>query len=153
MRYCLVAFALFATACSGAPIASSPLAPILSPAPGPSVAALEVSAFTVSRWGNGGTFDFGPTLRLTETSGKSGAWVISLEFHLDDIGAAGNVPAWSVRKRVDAGMTREINPYLGGDYEFWILRRPDAERVSVVISFTDDEGRNGSVSAVTAVSQ
>ena len=55
--------------------------------------------------------------------------------------------------RVDAGTTREINPLLAGDYESWILKHPDAERVSVVISFTDDVGRTGSVSAVTAVSR
>jgi hypothetical protein len=98
--------------------------------PVPSVAALEVSAFTVSRWSNGDTFDFGPTLRLTETSGKSGAWVTSLEFHLDDMGPAGNVPVWPVRKRVDAGTTRKISPYLRGDYEFWLLRYQSSSMTS-----------------------
>jgi hypothetical protein len=117
------------------------------------VASLAVEAFTVIGSRNGEWFEFQPALRLTETSGKSGAWVTSLNFHLDDIGPAGGVPGWPVHKRVDAGATRDmIDPDVYGDYEFSISGRTDAQRVSVVISFTDDEGRTGSVAAVTTVS-
>jgi len=79
--------------------------------------------------------------------------VTSINFHLDDIGPAGTVPPWQVKKRVDAGTTRDmISPDVYGDYELLISGHTDAQRVSVVISFTDDAGRTGSLSAATTVS-
>jgi hypothetical protein len=162
IRPSLIACALLVTACSGMP--SAPSAPATSvagpavPSPGPPVASLAVEAFTVigSRHDdslNGEWFEFQPALRLSETSGKSGAWVTSINFHLDDIGPAGAVPPWGVKKRVDAGATRDmIGPDVYGDYEFSISGHTDAQRVSVVISFTDDQGRSGSVTAVATVS-
>ena len=162
IRPSLIACALLVTACSGMP--SAPSAPATSvagppaPSPGRPVASLAVEAFTVigSRHFdsyNGEWFEFQPALRLTETSGKSGAWVTSMNFHLDDIGPAGAVPPWQVTKRVDAGATRDmIDPDVYGDYELLISGHTDAQRVSVVISFTDDEGRTGSVVAVATVS-
>ena len=154
----LIACALLVTACGGMP--SAPSAPATSvagppaPSPGQPVASLAVEAFTVigSRHFdsfNGEWFEFQPALRLTETSGQSGAWVTSMNFHLDDIGPAGSVPPWQVKKRVNAGATRDmIDPDVYGDYELLISGHTDAQRVSVVISFTDDEGRTGSVVAV-----
>ena len=157
IRTSLIACAVLATACSGMPIA--PSAPATSvggpPAPssGPPVASLAVDAFTVIGSRTEDWFEFQPALRLTETSGKSGAWVTSMNFHLDDIGPAGSVPAWPVHKRVNAGATRDmIDPDVYGDYELLISGHTDAQHVSVVISFADDEGRAGSVTAVAAVS-
>jgi hypothetical protein len=157
IRPSLIACALLVTACSGMP--SAPSAPAISvvgppaPSPGRPVASLAVEAFTVIGSRNGEWFEFLPTLRLTETSGQSGAWVTSLNFHLDDIGPAGRVPGWPVDKHVAAGATRDmIDPDVYGGYEFSISGHTDAEHVSVVISFADDEGRAGSVTAVAAVS-
>ena len=157
IRPSLIACALLVTACSGMP--SAPSAPATSvagppaPSPGRPVASLAVEAFTVIGSRNGEWFEFQPALRLTETSGKSGAWVTSMNFHLDDIGPAGAVPPWQIKKRVDAGATRDmIDPDVYGDYELLISGHTDAQRLSVVISFTDDEGRTGSVVAVATVS-
>lgn len=142
---------------SPTPIPPAPPVPSPSPTPippGPSTAVVAVEAFAVSGTIRGDWFNYRPTVRLTETSGKSGAWVTSLSFHLDDIGPAGNVPVWNVRKRIEAGATRDmigIGSY--GDPDFEIESRTSAARVSVVIRFTDDEGRPGSVSAAANVSR
>lgn len=144
------------TSASPAPTAPNP-SPTPSPTPippGPSIAVISVEAFAVGGTTRGDWFNYRPTVRLNETSGQSGAWVTSLSFHLEDIGLAGNVPVWNVRKRIEAGATRDmigIGSY--GDPDFEIESRTSAARVSVVIRFTDDEGRPGSVTAFADVSR
>jgi hypothetical protein len=157
IRPSLIGCALLAAACSGMPIAPSAPATSVSgpaaPSPGPPVASLAVDAFTVIGSRKDDWFEFQPALRLIETSGKSGAWVTAINFHLDDIGAAGSVPPWPVHKRMNAGATRDmIDPDFYGDYEFLISGHTDAQHVSVVISFADDEGRAGSLAATATVS-
>ena len=103
--------------------------------PGRPVASLAVEAFTVIVSRNGEWFELQPALRLTETSGKSGAWVTSMNFQLDEIGPAGAVPPWQVKKRVDAGATRDmIDPDVYGDYKLLISGHTDAQRVSLVMA-------------------
>jgi hypothetical protein len=53
---------------------------------------------------------------------------------------------------MNAGATRDmIDPDFYGDYEFLISGHTDAQHVSVVISFADDEGRAGSLAAAATV--
>ena len=97
------------------------------------------------------------SLVLTETSRTSGAWVTGLEFHLNtDNPAHGNRPVIPVRTRVEAGAAIELagppSPYFG-EYQFTFGSAQQYETVSVVISYVDDAGRSGSLSAVATVSR
>jgi hypothetical protein len=79
-----------------------------------------------------------PTLVLTETSGTSGAYLGR---------------AFPVHKRVDVGATTEIvdppNAYADPQYDFGGFH--DFTSVSVVISYVDDAGRSGALTAIAPV--
>jgi hypothetical protein len=118
-------------------------------------AAVVISTFTVlgSRRA-GGRFDYIPILSLAETGGVSGATIIRVSFTLLNVGPAGNVPPWNGAARVPAGgsvdLLRQVsNAY--GDPDLEIDSLAEASTVGVVISFADDAGRLGSLSAVAAV--
>jgi hypothetical protein len=121
------------------------------------LATLVISSFTVlgSRL-PGGRFDYIPIMSLTETGGVSGATIIRVSFTLLNVGSAGNVPAWNGAAHVSAGgsldlFRRVANSY--GDPDLEIDSVAEASTVGVLISFADDAGRLGSVSAVATVSR
>ena len=66
---------------AGPPASIVPAAPTVSVPPGPSVAAVAIEDFGLT-WDYAGAL--APTLRLVETSGRSGAQVLSLGFNLAD---------------------------------------------------------------------
>jgi hypothetical protein len=119
----------------------------------PLTASLGVQAFTVigKRIGNH-TF-YLPQLRLVETSGKGRALPFKIDFYLEGGGPFGPIPTWSPDGKVIAagGMRDMINPNFYGDYEFEFDSQYDATDVSVVVTYMDDQSRQGSVRAVTRV--
>lgn len=140
--------AFAATSCDAPSTPSKPTADVPS---GPPVAVLDVERFTLVRDSSGYV---APTVRLVETSGQGGAQVLSVEFNLADSGAP-----WSQRFPgrwyVAAGGALTIEPaVIHGDYEFTFGVPADyTGRVLVLISFADDQGRKGRVSALASVPQ
>lgn len=117
-----------------------------------SLAALEIREFTVGRREHQGRFFYWPKLTLAETSGGSRASIKKIEFELLDVGAANQaVHVWNVPD-VPAGATISLVTRQNGEAPwFEIDGKADASRVSVAISFVDDAGRGGLVSAVAPV--
>jgi hypothetical protein len=121
------------------------------------VATLVISEFNVlgSKLPSG-RLDYIPILSLAETGGLSAATITRVSFTLLNVGPGGNVPAWIGESRVPAGGTLELFRRVGnayGDPDFEIDSLAGASSVSVLISFADDAGRLGSISAVAAVSR
>jgi hypothetical protein len=125
-------------------------APLL--APNASSAALTIQSFSVVGSSDHGSFSYWPKLTLAETSGISRAVIKKMTFELLDVGAAGHVPVdWEPRE-VPAGgtITLDEDAYGYGPW-FEVSSTADASRVSLAISFVDDAGRGGSVTAVAPV--
>jgi hypothetical protein len=118
----------------------------------PSGATLVIQTFTVSGWYDHGLSFYWPKLTLTETSGRSSASINKINFELLDIGSSGRVPPDLTPRAVPAGGTISLDDDGYGPW-FEISSTADASRVSVVISFVDDAGRGGSVSAIAPVSR
>ena len=100
MRKTIFAGVVIGTSMALAACSGGPVAPSVSLAP----AALAVARFTVLGLrpdGRGNFWCAVSSLALTETGGRSGAWVTGLQFHLVD----GSFP---VHKRVGAGATSEL---------------------------------------------
>ena len=99
-----------------------------------------------------GRFRYWPKLTLAETSGRSPASIKKILFELVDVGSAGQVlPIWNVSE-VLAGDTISLVTGKNGQAPwFEIESSGDASRVSVSISFVDDRGRGGMVSAIALV--
>jgi hypothetical protein len=127
----------------------------LSPLPpSASSAALVIQSFSVVGSSEGGSFSYWPKLTLTETSGVSHALIKKMTFELLDVGPSGRVPpSWEPRE-VPAGgsITLDEDEYGYGPW-LEITSMADASRVSLTISFVDDAGRGGSVTAVVPVSR
>jgi len=118
-----------------------------------SSAALAIQAFSVVGSSEGGSFGYWSKVTLAETSGVSRALIKKMTFELLDVGPAGRVPpSWEPRE-VPAGgsITLDEDDY-GGPW-LWITSMSNASRVSLTISFVDDAGRGGSVTAVAPVSR
>ena len=118
----------------------------------PSIASLAIPHFTVERRQQRGRFVYWPKLTLAETSGRSRVSIKKIVFELIDIGGAGQVPAVWNAPDVPAGDT--VNLVTGKDGQapwFEIDSNGDASRVSVAISFVDEAGRGGVVSAEARV--
>jgi hypothetical protein len=119
-----------------------------------SSATLAIRSFTVTGWTNGGRFYYWPRLTLAETSGSSGAVIKQMVFELTDTGPEGKVPVVWNPMQVPAGGTLTLDE---GDYgDPWLeidSTSANASRVSVVISYVDEQGRGGSISAVADVSR
>ena len=117
-------------------------------------ATLALHRFSVVGWSGHGRFHYWPKLTLSETSGRSAARILKMTFELLDVGPSGLVP--HVRQAIDvpAGGTIVLDE---NDYDHgpWVEidSTANASRVSVVISFVDDQGRGGVVSAVAQVSR
>lgn len=159
MKYLVALVVVVAAACGGIQSPTGPAPPSLaappeaSPPLGPSIAVLTVEAFTVKSSRCGSWFCSVPALRVTEASGKSAARITALQFDLN-AGPDGRAPIWNVSKVVPAGGTLNLIGQLYGEPEFEISSdKVDATTVSVAIAFLDEQGRQGSLNAVAAVSR
>jgi hypothetical protein len=119
-----------------------------------SLASLVIRQFSVSRRQHQGRFLYWPTLTLAETSGRSRASIRKIAFELLDVGAATQaLPLWNAAD-VPAGDTVTLATGKGSQAPwFEIDSIGNASRVSVTISFVDDAGRGGLVSAIATVNQ
>lgn len=112
-------------------------------------AVLTVTGFTVTGSGTDGSYSYIPKLTLNEVTGKSGARVVQMAFRLLEVGATGNVPPYTTDKRVAAGASLPVfHELVYGDPEFEISSRAKSPRVSLVVTYRDD---NGNVANVTAI--
>jgi hypothetical protein len=137
------------TAASAAPAVTVPTGNV---PPGPPVAVLAVEGFTltlVSNYGN----QLVPSFQLAETSGRSAAVVISVEFNLADGAPWGQPTVWYVGRRVAAAGAAAIEPdVIYGDSVFTFdVPAGYAGRVSALVVFADEQGRRGTVTALAAV--
>jgi hypothetical protein len=119
-----------------------------------SLAALVIRRFTVGRRQQHGRFLYSPDLTLAETLGRSHASIRKIAFELLDVGAAGQVlPIWNLMD-VPAGQAISLVTAMDGRAPwFEINSSADVSRVAVIVSFVDDAGRGGLVSAVASVSR
>jgi hypothetical protein len=122
-------------------------------APDASSAALVIQAFSVVGSSEGASFGYWPKLTLAETSGVSRALIKKMTFELLDVGPNGRVPPSWERREVPAGGSITLDEGDYGDPWIWITSMGNASRVSLTISFVDDAGRGGSVTAVAPVSR
>lgn len=160
MKYMVAFLVVAAASCggTGSPTGPAPAAVAvppgaLPPPPGPSIAVLTVDAFTVTsrRCSNG--FCYVPAIRVSEASGKSAARVTALQFDLN-AGVDGRVPTLNYFRQVPAGGTLDLVGDFYGEPELEISsNKVDAATVSLAIGFLDDQGRQGVLNAVAAVSR
>lgn len=132
-----------------------------SPEPPTSAAVLAISGFaaTAVSTENNGDYKFSYPVRfvLAETEGKSGATIQNIETAIEDRFNTG--PAcWLDTLRVPPGGRLDTFDTDAG--EQWLgycapaaASRTEATRVSLVVTFTDDEGRTSTVQATTTVTK
>ena len=152
------------------PTVSSPGPSIVpSPAPTPpapgATSVLAVSRFTVTvvpPAKPGDAFGYSEKFVLTETSGKSGATVQRIASSTDtDNGNTEIIDAacWRNTIRVEPGGTLnvfEVGRDSLGDLSYcapFVASRTEASHVSIVVTFTDDDGRSGTVRATATVTR
>lgn len=135
------------------PSAPNPPAPPEAPPDG-SVATVVIQDFSVFGWYDHGQqrFHYWPKLTLAETAGVSAASISTISFELLDVGPAGRVPPASGSFLVPAGGVLRLDEDLYGPW-LEIDSTANAARVSVLLSFVDNAGKGGSVSAIVAVSR
>ena len=116
------------------------------------LASLHIRQFTVGRREHHGGFLYWPTLTVAETSGRSRASIRKIVFELLDSGAGGApLLLWNAPD-VAAGETISLVTGRKGQRPwFEIDSTSDVSRMSVAISFVDDAGRGGLVSAIAPV--
>jgi hypothetical protein len=144
----LLPVAAFIFVC-GSPIVPSTV--FVSPT---SVAVVTVSGFFVTtRFDKSGGPLFNPRFKLTETSGKSGATIQHIQSSANGIVTHDTgSECWTAPIRVRPGATLDLfdSGSAGlGDCAPSFAARADATQIKVVVTFTDDEGRNGSAEATT----
>jgi hypothetical protein len=116
------------------------------------LASLEIRQFTVGRRQHQGRFLYWPTLTLVETSGRSRASIKKIVFELLDSGAGGDPLLLWHAPDVAAGETISLVTGRNGQGPwFEIDSGGDVSRMSVAVSFVDDGGRGGLVSAIARV--
>jgi hypothetical protein len=116
---------------------------------GASIASLEIRQFAVSRRDDQGRFRYQPTLTIVETSRRSRATIKKIVFELLDVGTVGQAPSvWSARDVPAGGEITLVTGENGQSPWFEIDSSGAASRVSVAISFVDEAGRGGQVSAI-----
>jgi hypothetical protein len=135
-------------------VCGSPLNPSTTVFVSPTVAVVTVSGFFVTtRFDRSGGLMFNPRFKLIETSGKSGATIQHIQSSLNgavthDTGSE----CWTAPIRVRPGATLDLfdsGSASLGDCAPSFAARADATQIKVVVTFTDDEGRNGSAEATT----
>jgi hypothetical protein len=114
-------------------------------------AKLEVRAFSVPAKLMNGRYHYFPKLTLKETSGRTSVRIVRIAFELLDVGPDGRVQPSQQQIPVPAGGTIVLDENEWGPW-VEIDSSAEASRVAVAISFVDDRGRSGSVSAVAPVS-
>jgi hypothetical protein len=144
----LLPVATFIFVC-GSPIIPSTV--FVSPTP---VAVVTVSGFFVTtRFDKSGGPLFNPRFRLTETSGKSGATIQHIQSSANGIVTHDTgSECWTAPIRVRPGATLDLfdsGSASLGDCAPSFAARADPTQIKVVVTFTDDEGRGGSVEATT----
>lgn len=118
-----------------------------------SSAVLVIQAFSVVGSSDRGTFSYWPKLTLAETAGVSRAVIRKMTFQLVGVGPAGRVPeVWEQHEVPACGTLTLDDDGYGGPW-LGITSTADASQVSVAISFVDDRGRGGSITAATPVSR
>jgi len=134
------------------PALSAVGAPVVEVSPGPPDAVLAVESFTLVRDAG---LDLAPVIRVAESSGRSAAGVVSIEFDLADSTAWGRPLAWGAGGQVPAGGVAVIEPGLIHGEHDWTFSVPAGYtgRVSVSITFADERGRRGTVTAVATLPQ
>jgi hypothetical protein len=113
---------------------------------------LELSEFSVILI-EGREFIYIPVGRLREITGTSGITITSMNFHLNGIGASGNVPPLRFHRSIPAGGSADLNPPVYGDYSFEISGSTYSSSFTISISFIDDAGREGTLTATATVSR
>jgi hypothetical protein len=98
-----------------------------------------------------GRYHYFPKLTLKETSGRTSVRIVRIAFELLDVGPDGRVQPSQQQIPVPAGGTIVLDENEWGPW-VEIDSSAEASRVAVAISFVDDRGRSGSVSAVAPVS-
>jgi hypothetical protein len=103
------------------------------------------------------TFAYRVRFALAETGGKSGATIQNIETAIEDRFNTGS-GCWRDTLRVPPGGTLDIFDTDGG--EKWLsycapdaASRGEANRVSLVVTFTDDDGRSSTVQAIASVTR
>jgi hypothetical protein len=108
---------------------------------------------------NDGSYKFEYLVRfaLAETGGKSGATIQNIETAIEDRFNTGS-GCWRDTLRVPPGGTLDTFDTDAGDR--WLgycapdaASRTEANRVSLVVTFTDDDGRSSTVQATTSVTR
>ena len=128
--------------------AGAPEVPVRAPH-----ASLEIRQFTVDRRQHHGRFLYWPKLTLAETSGRSRASIKKILFELLDSGTGGDpLPLWNAPD-VAAGETISLVTSRNAQGQPWfeVYSSGDVSRISVAVSFVDDAGRGGLVSAIARV--
>ena len=121
--------------------------------PGGPAASLAITRFSVEGFSHGATFFYVPTFQVTEEGGQTGALITRVSFQLLDptdrpMGLTLNSP-----RLVPPGGVLELGqPDVYGDPEFEIWGTGRSTRVQLVVSYSDDAGRIGSVTTVVDVS-
>ena len=102
-------------------------------------------------------FDYLVRFALAETGGKSGATIQNIETAIEDRFNTGP-ECWRDTLRVPPGGTLDTFDTDAG--EKWLgycapdaASRTEASRVSLVVTFTDDDGRSSTVQATTSVTR
>jgi hypothetical protein len=143
---------LVAVAMSGC---SSPTSPSLPPSNGltppatDSQVSVRVKSFEVIefQYANG-QWAYAPQVQVTETSGRTGVTVTSMQFSFPGLGQG---PACIATKRVEAGETHDllgVDDY--GNYEIAYDQegvRATARDAAVILAVVDDAGRAGTLTA------
>lgn len=116
------------------------------------LASLVIRHFTVALREHQGRFLYRPQLTLAETSGRSRASIKKIVFELLDVGAAGQaLPLWHLPDVPASGTISLVTGKNGQAPWFEIDSSGNTSRVSVAISFVDDAGSGGLVSAIAPV--
>ena len=117
-------------------------------------AVLSIDRFTVKGWFENGLHYYWPRLELRETAGLSEARIHRITFKLVDGDPSGNGSPYvdMLYVRPNGTLILDEDPYWN---EPWMTIDTTApwNNMSVVISFTDDHGRGGSVSAMALVAR
>lgn len=118
----------------------------------PASAALAVSSFVVTRWRAQNEWGYWPRLTMTETTGRAAVTITRIEFALLDVGIHGRVPPTRGTWHVPAGGTIDVfDEWSYGEPELYLTSSQQTDRVMVTLSYVDEHGRPGDVTATAQV--
>ena len=140
-------------------VAPSPVPPAPAPPPAPaSNAILAISGYTVTVWPDAyGLLYFNEKFTLVETGGKSGATIQKITSSVDGRVTDDTGPGcWVQPIHVAPGGTLDAFDAGWDSLSYcapWGTGRTLPARVGVVVTYTDDDGHEGTVQATTTVSK